>query len=124
MPAALNNLPQAIIDSMRPSAAVALVFASALPAQSLQDALRTRIGDFPGTVSLYARNLDTAGSVGIRQAEPVRTASTIKLPILLTVFDRVAAGKAKWTAHLTLTAQDKESGNCIIELVVGHLLGY
>src|ERR1035437_4680931 len=99
---------------MRPSPALALVFASALPAQSLQDALRARIGDFPGTVSLYARNLDTAESVGIRQAEPVRTASTIKLPILLTVFDRVAAGKARWTEPLTITAQDKVSGSGII----------
>src|SRR5664280_2231699 len=99
---------------MRPSAAVALVFASALPAQSLQDALRTRIGEFQGTVSLYAKNLDTGESVGIRQAEPVRTASTIKLPILLAVFDQVAAGKAKWTELLTITARDKVSGSGII----------
>ena len=62
---------------MRTSAALALVFAAALPAQSLQDALRARIGDFQGTVSLYAKNLDTGETVGIRQAEPVRTASTI-----------------------------------------------
>ena len=99
---------------MRPAAALALVFASALPGQSLQDTLRARIGDFPGTVSLYARNLDTAESVGIRQAEPVRTASTIKLPILLTVFDRVAAGKARWTEPLTITPQDKVSGSGVI----------
>ena len=55
--------------------------------------MRARIGDFPGTVSLYAKNLDTGATVGIREAEPVRTASTIKLPILLAVFDQVAAGR-------------------------------
>ena len=44
----------------------------------------------------------------------MRTASTIKLPILLTVFDQVAAGKAKWTEPLTITAQDKVSGSGII----------
>ncbi len=80
----------------------------------MQDALRARIGDFQGTVSLYAKNLDTGNSVGIRQTEPVRTASTIKLPILLTVFDQVAAGKAKWTEPLTITARDKVSGSGII----------
>jgi beta-lactamase class A len=90
------------------------MFASALPAQSVQDALRVRIGNFEGTVSLYAKNLDTGESVGIRQGEPVRTASTIKLPILLAVFDQVAAGKAKWTEPLTITAQDKVSGSGII----------
>ena len=80
-----------------------------MPAQSLEDALRARIGNFEGTVSLYAKNLDTGESAGIRQAETVRTASTIKLPILLAVFDQVAAGKAKWNEPLTVTAQDKVS---------------
>src|ERR1039457_5195893 len=99
---------------MRTSAVLALVVAAGLPAQSLQEALRARIGSFDGTVSLYAKNLDTGESVGIRQAESVRTASTIKLPILLTVFDQVAAGKAKWTETLPITAQDKVSGSGII----------
>ena len=99
---------------MRTSAALALAFAATLPAQPLQDALRSRIGDFHGTVSLYAKNLDTGDSVGIRPTEPVRTASTIKLPILLAVFDQVAAGKAKWTEPLTITPQDKVSGSGVI----------
>src|ERR1022692_1686678 len=99
---------------MRPSLALALFFATTLPAQSLQDAIRARIAGFDGTVSLYAKNLDTGESVGIRQAEPVPPASTIKLPILLTVFAQVAAGKAKWTEPLTITAQDKVSGSGII----------
>src|ERR1035437_4089604 len=104
----------AIIDSMRTSAALALVFAAALPAQPLQDALHARIGNFDGTVSLYAKNLDTGARAGLRQAEPVRTASTIKLPILLAAFDQVAAGKAKWTEILTVTARDKVSGSGIV----------
>ena len=44
----------------------------------------------------------------------MRTASTIKLPILLAVFDQVAAGKAKWTEPLTVTPQEKVSGSGII----------
>ena len=99
---------------MRPSLALALIFAATLPAQSLQDALRARIASFDGTVSLFAKNLDTGESVGIRQAEPVRTASTIKLPILLAVLDQVAAGKAKWTEPLTIAARDKVSGSGVI----------
>jgi beta-lactamase class A len=94
--------------------AFGLIFAASLPAQTLQEAVRARIGNFEGTVSLYAKNLDTGESVGIRQAEPVRTASTIKLPILLAVFDQVAAGKAKWTEPLIVTPQDKVSGSGII----------
>jgi beta-lactamase class A len=99
---------------MRIAAALAFAIAAALPAQTLQDALRQRIGDFQGTVSLYAKNLDSGVSVGIREAMPVRTASTIKLPILLAVTDQVAAGKAKWNELLTITPQDKVSGSGII----------
>src|SRR5260370_16594316 len=99
---------------MRRSAALGMDFDATRSAQPLQDALRARIGDFQGTVSLYAKNLDTGDSVGIRPAEPVRTASTIKLPILLSVFDQVAAGKAKWTEPLTITPRDKVSGSGVI----------
>ena len=55
----------AIINSMR-TAVLTLFFAATLPAQPLQDALRARIANFEGTVSLYAKNLDTGESVGIR----------------------------------------------------------
>jgi beta-lactamase class A len=93
---------------------VAFLFTAALPAQPLKDALRERIGSFQGTVSLYAKNLDTQAAIGIRETVPVRTASTIKLPILVAVADQVAAGKAKWTELLTVRPQDKVSGSGII----------
>ena len=97
---------------------VLMMIACPLSAQSPQDALltalRARIGTFQGTVSLYAKNLDTGDTVGIRASDPVRTASTIKLPILTAVFDQVAAGKAKWSELLKVTPQDKVSGSGII----------
>jgi beta-lactamase class A len=85
-----------------------------LPAQSLSDQLKVRIAGFPGTVSIYAKNLDTGAAVGIRESDPVRTASTIKLPIVLAVFDAVARGQAKWTDPLTVTPAEKVSGSGII----------
>ena len=89
--------------------------AAAQPLQvALQDALRARIGSFQGSVSLYARNLDTGAAIGIREAEPVRTASTIKLAIMGAVFDTVARGQAKWTEPLTVTAAEKVSGSGIV----------
>jgi len=93
---------------------LALLAAATLHAQSLPDTLRARIGEFSGTISLYAKNLDTGAAIGIRDAEPVRTASTIKLPILLATFDAVARGHAKWTDPLTVVAAEKASGSGII----------
>lgn len=84
------------------------------PGSALRQALEKRIGDFPGAVSLYAKNLDSGASIGIREIEPVRTASTIKLPIMLSVFDAVARGQAKWDEPLTLSARVKVSGSGVL----------
>ncbi len=102
------------MNSMRMIPMLALTLAASASAQSLQDTLRARISGFSGTVTLYAKNLDTGVAVGIGEADPVRTASTIKLPILLSVFDAVARGKAKWTEPLTLTAAEKVSGSGVL----------
>lgn len=83
-------------------------------AQPLETRIRQRISTFPGSVSLYAKNLDTGVTFGIRETEPTRTASTIKFPIMIAVFDAVARGKAKWTEPLTLTAAEKVSGSGIL----------
>ncbi len=93
---------------------LALAAAAVVSAQPLADAVRARIGDFAGTVSLYAKNLDSGASFGIRETLPVRTASTIKLAILCSVFDAVARGQAQWTEPLTVTAAEKVSGSGVI----------
>jgi beta-lactamase class A len=98
---------------MRFSLALALLAPIAC-AQPLEEAVRARIGAFPGTVTLYAKNLDTGATFAIRESEPVRTASTIKLPILCAVAEQVASGKAKWTEMLTVRREDKVSGSGII----------
>src|ERR1700683_1422205 len=99
---------------MRAAALLIPVFAAALSAQPLQNAIRERIAAFPGTVSLYAKNLETGAAIGIRDTDPVRTASTIKVPIMLAVFDAVARGQAKWEEPLTVTAQEKVAGSGVL----------
>jgi len=99
---------------MRATALLIPAFVATLSAQPLQNAIRERIAGFPGTVSLYAKNLDTGTAFGIRETDPVRTASTIKVPIMLAVFDAVARGQAKWEEPLTLTAQEQVAGSGVL----------
>jgi beta-lactamase class A len=94
--------------------ALVVLLCGAVGAQSLEKSVRARISDFSGTVTLYAKNLDTGTTFGIRETEPVRTASTIKLPIMCAVFDAVARAQAKWTDPLTVTAAEKVTGSGII----------
>ena len=99
---------------MRTAAILVLALSAANADETLVRTLRARIGDFQGNVSLFAKNLDTGEVVYIRPSEPVRTASTIKLPILCAVFDAVERGKAKWDEPLTITKAEKVSGSGII----------
>jgi beta-lactamase class A len=52
--------------------------------------------------------------VGINADEPVRTASTIKLPIACAVAKFVAEGKHAWSDRLIVQAEDKVSGSGVL----------
>jgi beta-lactamase class A len=80
----------------------------------LLERLRATITSAPFRITLYAKNLDSGATVGIGENDPVRTASTIKLPIMLAVFDAVAQHKADWSEPLIVTRQEKVSGSGII----------
>lgn len=100
---------------MRGSAALFGLTACVAFAQApLDRQVRDAISGFGGTVYLYAKNLDTGATFGIRENERVRTASTIKLPIMAAVFQAVAAGDAKWSDELTLRDSDKVSGSGVL----------
>ena len=57
-------------------------------------------------VYLYAKNLDTGATITWREDERVRTASTIKLPILAALYDKVAKGEVRWDETLLLNTAD------------------
>jgi beta-lactamase class A len=85
--------------------------------------IQTAIQSFPGSVSLFAKNLDTGTSYELRADAPVPTASTIKLPIMVELFAEAEEGKLDWNQKLQLTEQDKVSGSGVLtELSGGDLL--
>ncbi len=81
---------------------------------SAEQLIKDRIAGFQGTVSLYAKNLNTGTEFGIRADERVRTASTIKFPILIAAFQAVADGNAKWDEEILLTTDDKVPGSGVL----------
>ncbi len=80
------------------------------PSPALDASVRAAIAQFKGRVSLYAKNLDTGAVYDLGGNDLVRTASTIKLPIMVEAFARVAEGKARWTDELILTNAKKVPG--------------
>lgn len=77
--------------------------------------IKTKIDGFQGKVTLYAKNLQTGATYSLNGEEPTRTASTIKLAIMIETFAEAAEGKVKWTEPITDSAEEKVSGSGIMQ---------
>ena len=82
--------------------------------QTLDEKIKSEVSEFKGNVWIYAKNLDSGKEYSLRGDEKVRTASTIKLPIMTEVFRQVAEGKLKWTDEIILSKDNKTSGSGIL----------
>src|ERR1043165_9024102 len=93
-----------------------LIVASSSAAQttSLDSRVRAEIAPFKGKVFLFAKNLDTGETYSFNGDERVRTASTIKIAVMIEAFARVAEGKAKWSDELVLTKAARYAGSGIL----------
>jgi beta-lactamase class A len=86
----------------------------AAPPAWLDRRVRAEVASFSGTVSLYAKNLDTGAEYSLNGDEPVRTASTIKLAVMVEAFARVAEGRARWTDELVLGKSARYGGSGVL----------
>jgi beta-lactamase class A len=77
--------------------------------------VRAEVAAFSGTVTLYAKNLDTGAEYSLDGDEPVRTASTIKVAVMVEAFARVAEGRAKWTDELVLDKSVRYAGSGVLQ---------
>ena len=67
----------------------------------LEARLQQLVAPFQGTVGIYVRNLKTGRYAAIRADEVFPTASMIKVPIMLTLFQQIQDGKLGWLDTLT-----------------------
>ena len=88
---------------------------------SLDNQVKPLISSFKGKVSLFAKNLDTGETYSFNGDERVRTASTIKIAVMIEAFARVAEGKIKWSDEVVLTKEKKVSGSGILNELSDNL---
>lgn len=101
-----------------------------LAAQEVDSELAARIEQlaegFRGEVGVYVRHLDTGASVTLRPDELFPTASLIKIPILLTLFDQVERGEIDLDARIpypdTLNYRYVESTDVVGYMAPGDTL--
>ncbi len=95
-------------------ACISLAQQSEAPSRVAQR-VHPKIDSFQGKVSLYAKNLKTGVTYGVKADQPVRTASTIKLAIMVECFSEVADGKLKWTEPIKVVEDEKVSGSGVVQ---------
>ena len=98
-----------------------LISVSVSAQKSLDNDVKTLVGSFKGKVSLFAKNLDTGETYAFNPDDRVRTASTIKIAVMIEAFARVAEGKIKWTDEVVLTKEKKVSGSGILTELTDRL---
>ena len=104
---------------MRFSLSAVLLFCSVriLSAQEdpiLQKKLHAIAAAHHGRVTLFARNLKTGQTVSLSPDEPVKTASVIKLGVLLDAAEQIRAGQASLDEHVTLTKPNQVEGSGVL----------
>ena len=84
-------------------------------ALTLDEQVRAAVSEFKGKVSLFAKNLDTGATYDFGGDNRVRTASTIKVTVMIEAFARVTEGKAKWSDEVVLKDAKKVQGSGVLQ---------
>ena len=80
----------------------------------LDGRVRGEVTPFKGKVYLFAKNLDTGETYSYNGDERVKTASTIKIAVMIEAFARVSDGKSKWADELVLTKAARYGGSGVL----------
>ena len=105
------------------SVSLLLILSGCRRSDDLDARVRAEIKPFTGKVWIYAKNLDTGKTYSLDGDLRVRTASTIKLAIMVEAFARVAEGRAKWSDEIMMTKEKKQpDGGVLQELADGTRL--
>ncbi len=83
-------------------------------ADNLQAQLDAMAKAHKGKVALYARNLKTGETVQIDPDRPVKTASVIKLTILVEAFNEIKAGKRSLADKIVMRKEDQVLGSGVL----------
>ncbi|WP_343691116.1 serine hydrolase [Chitinophaga sp.] len=91
------------------------VMAFAQHDQRLEQGLRNVISGFRGDVGIYVRNIKTGHYAEINADTVFPTASIVKIPILIGVFDKIEKGKLQYHQPLVYRDSAKYGGSGIMQ---------
>jgi beta-lactamase class A len=108
---------------LRTSIALMLLLFFAVPVlqaqedKTLQAQLQAIASAHHGKVTVFAHNLKTGLMAALLPDEPVKTASVIKLAVLLDAAEQIRSGKATFDEQLTLAKPNQVEGSGVLALM-------
>jgi len=97
-------------------AALALVQSTtSTPLQRLQASVERTTRSVNATWGIYVKSLETGEEIAIDADRQMETMSTIKIPLMIEVFEQIKAGKFKLTDNYTFAAADSQPGTGTIQ---------
>src|SRR5262245_13539224 len=84
-------------------------------AGSLEQKIEERLRGFPGTLGIAAVHLGTGETVAVNADVRFPTASVIKVPVMVTVFQQMAEGRVRPDQLLTLKEEEKVGGSGVLQ---------
>lgn len=83
--------------------------------QRLESKIRTLTRSVNATWGIYVKSLETGEEVAIDADRQMETMSTIKIPLMVEVFEQIKAGKFKLSDKYTFAAADSQPGTGTIQ---------
>ncbi len=87
----------------------------------LQDRVQAELSEFPGVAGFCLQDLTTQDTVGWHDQEIFPVASTIKIPVLVTLLVRAARGEVDLQERIALTADMLTPGSGVLTYLEGPL---
>ena len=87
----------------------------------LQHRLQSIAASFPGTVGIFARNLETGAEVSINPDQQFPMASTYKIAIMVHIYREVDAGRISLTERVPLKESDRRLGSGLLTFMTPGL---
>jgi beta-lactamase class A len=85
------------------------------PLQRLEASILRTTRSVNATWGIYVKSLETGEEVAIDADRPMETMSTIKIPLMIEVFEQIKAGMFKLTDKYTFVEADSEPGTGTIQ---------
>jgi beta-lactamase class A len=95
--------------------AAALLAQQPTPVQRLQAGIERTTRSINATWGIYVKSLETGEEIAIGADRQMETMSTIKIPLMIEVFEQIRAGKFRLTDRYTFAQADSQPGTGTIQ---------